>query len=282
MKKLLIFITLLVLLVGGLFYFKNDIQKGIVQFQKTDLGLLIQEVGKEIFAPPPLTFLGPQNNNALTAENVVLETNLQRHDNGLLALKQNSILVKSALEKAQDMFKNQYFEHVSPSGVGPGELNIKNGYDYIVVGENLILGNFSSEKEVVQKWMDSPGHRANILNKRYAEIGVAMVKGTYKGETVWIGVQEFGLPSSVCPKPSEAMKNQIVVDKARLDQLAIQINQKKAEIDNSKPGSSEYHEAVSTYNNLVQMYNDLVQASKSLVAQYNTQVSSFNNCIQVK
>ena len=130
---------------------------------------------------------------------IISETNLQRQENGdLPALKENTDLDETASAKAADIFKNQYFEHVSPSGVDPGKLVESYGYDYIVEGENLILGNFSSEKEVVADWMASPGHRANILNNRYTEIGVAIVKGTYKGEESWVGVQEFGLPLSTC------------------------------------------------------------------------------------
>ena len=61
------------------------------------------------------------------------------------ALKENEKLDQAALAKANDMFLKQYFEHVSPTGVGPGDLAQNYGYDYIIVGENLILGNFSSE-----------------------------------------------------------------------------------------------------------------------------------------
>ena len=144
---------------------------------------------------------------------------------------------------------------------------------------NLILGNFSSEKEVVQEWMDSPGHRANILNNRYAEIGVAVIKGTYKGESVWIGVQEFGLPLSTCNEPSISQKNQINSNQNQLDFLSAEINQKRAEIDNVNRRSAGYNILVREYNDLVSQYNLLANETKNLVNQYNQEVNNFNACV---
>ena len=146
----------------------------------------------------------------------------------------------------------------------------------------MILGNFSSEKEVVQDWMNSPGHRANILNNRYAEIGAAIIKGTYKGETVWIGVQEFGLPLSACDQPNDALKNQIDSEKSQLDELSSQINKKKTEIDNTSPGSAAYGQMVNDYNQLVGQYNSLAEEVKVNIAAYNNEVNNFNACVAGK
>ena len=208
MNKFKIFIIVIIIAVafGSGVYFRDDaikfynsFNKQVQSFQKTNVGQTISEVEKQIFTPPPLNIGGIAQQVVLLQSQIIAQTNLQRQENGNLpALKENAELDATAAAKANDMFINQYFEHVSPSGIGPGDLAQKNGYSYIVEGENLILGNFSSEKEVVQDWMNSPGHRANILNVRYTDIGVSIIKGTYKGQTVWIGVQEFGLPSSVC------------------------------------------------------------------------------------
>ena len=130
----------------------------------------------------------------LVKRKIIEETNVQRKTNGLPALSENATLDEVAKSKAYDMFRNQYFDHVSPTGVGPEELAESLGYNYSFQGENLLMGNFISEKAMVQDWMNSPGHRANILNSHYTEIGVSVVKEKYKGKTVWIGVQEFGSP----------------------------------------------------------------------------------------
>ena len=286
-SKIIIFLLIVAAFGAGIYFkddaikFYNSFNKQVRDFQKTQVGQTISQVGKEIFAPPPLNIGGAVKPVVLQQSKIITETNLQRQQNGnLLALKENAKLDEAALAKANDMFKNQYFEHISPAGVDPGKLVQSYGYDYIVAGENLILGNFSSEKEVVQDWMNSPGHRANILNNRYAEIGVAIIKGTYKGETAWIGVQEFGLPLSACAaQPSQSLKEEINSDKNQLDALSSQIDEKKAEINNTNLRSSQYNALVDEYNKLVGQYNLLANKTKELILQYNNQINIFNNCV---
>jgi len=292
MKKstgIIIFILVVVAFGAGVYFkddavrFYNSLGKQVENFQKTDIGQTISQAGKQIFTPSPLNIGGSQNQAVLLQSKIIIETNLQRQENGNLpALKENAKLDAAASAKANDMFLKQYFEHISPSGVGPGDLAQKYGYDYIVEGENLILGNFSSEKEVVQDWMNSPGHRANILNNRYTEIGVAMVKGTYKGETVWIGVQEFGLPLSACAEPSVTLKNQIDLDKTQLDFLSSQIDERKSQIDNTNSKSPAYKQMVEDYNQLVTQYNSLAEELKGIIASFNAEVNIFNNCVAGK
>jgi len=263
--------------------FNRQLSSTILTIQKADVGQTISQAEKQIFAPSPLNIGGTEKQIVLLKSNIISETNFQRKENGnLSALKENKNLDETAAAKANDMFLNQYFEHVSPSGIGPGELAQKYGYDYIVEGENLILGNFSSEKEVVQDWMNSPGHRANILNVRYTEIGVAVVKGTYKGETVWIGVQEFGLPASSCAQPDANLKREIDSDKSQLDAMILQIDDKKNQIDNTNQESPAYSQMVDDYNQLAAQYNPLAETDKKNIAQYNNQVDIFNSCVAGK
>ena len=284
--KILFFILLIAVLLGG-FYYKdniwgiyNNVGKNLQNFEKTDLGNIINEFKKEVFTPSPLNIGGEANNVVLVKEKIIAHTNIQRYDNGLLIpLIENEKLNLAAKTKAQDMFKNQYFEHISPLGIGPAELVKSFGYDYIVTGENLILGNFTGEQEVVQHWMDSPGHRANILNDRFTEIGVAVVKGNYKGQTVWISVQEFGLPLSSCPEPSASLKSQIDVNKNQLDLLFLKIENKRNEINNTNSRSQKYNDLVDEYNKLVAEYNALNTQTKGIILQYNNQVNNFNQCV---
>src|SRR3989344_5178314 len=286
LKLIILGIMVLVVIVG--FYFSNDILKiyrdlgnNLRSFEKIDFNNLISQVKKEIIIPPPLYQGGPENQVVLTKAKIIAQTNIQRYNNGQLPpLLENTTLDEVAKAKADDMFQKQYFEHISPSGVGPGDLATRFGYEYVLEGENLILGNFSSEKELVQAWMDSPGHRANILHDRYTEIGVAIVKGTYKGESTWIGVQEFGLPLSSCPKISVSLKSAIDTNKVQLDQLSKEIDAKRAEIENTNQKSKEYRQLVDEYNKLVGQYNALNQETKNLISQYNIQVSAFNKCVE--
>jgi uncharacterized protein YkwD len=263
-----------------IFNFYNNFEKNIQNFQQSDIGSLLSQTGKEILTPPPLNVGGDDNKAILLKSKIIEETNLQREINGgLPVLSENFLLSKMAEIKANDMFLNQYFEHVSPLGLGASDLAKNQGYEYIMVGENLILGNFNSEKEMVQSWMDSPGHRANVLNNRFTEIGVSVVRGTYKGESVWIGVQEFGLPLSACNQLDESFKNQIDFQKNQLEQFILSIDQKKAEINNTNPKSAHYSQLVDDYNRLVENYNSLAEQTKQNILQYNLQVSDFNNCV---
>ena len=68
------------------------------------------------------------------------------------------------------------------------------------------MGNFKNDQDLVSAWLNSPGHRANILNTRFTEIGTAVLKGFYEGREVWMAVQEFGLPLSSCPNPDSKVK----------------------------------------------------------------------------
>lgn len=286
------FISILILIaaafVAGVFLkdkvveFYNDFTFQIKNLQKIDFSQIASEFQKKVSMPSPLNAGGEENQVVLLKSKVIEETNIQRQNNGLPALKESSLLDNAALAKANDMFKNQYFEHNSPSGVKPGDLINSYGYDYILAGENLILGNFSSEKEVVEKWMESQGHRENILNNRYTEIGVAVVKGSYDGQPVWIGVQEFGFPLSACEQPDLNLKSQIESDKAQLDYLYQQLDEKKNQIENTDQRSAAYSEMVDDYNQMVQEYNVLAEQVKSEISQYNSQANIFNNCVEGK
>ena len=289
----IIILVLIVSAFGAGIYFKDDaikfynsaswqINKQIQDFQQTDIGSVVAEAGREIFNPSPLKIGGESNNVVLLKSKIIEQTNLQRAENNLPALTENQYLSLVASAKAQDMFKNQYFEHVSPSGQAPGDLVKSFGYGYIATGENLILGNFKNEREVVSNWMASPGHRANILNNRYTEIGVSIIKGTYEGETVWIGVQEFGLPLSACSQPNESLKINIDYNQTELANLSLQIDAKKEEINSANSKSAPYSQMIDDYNQLVENYNFLAEQTKRLISNYNNQVNNFNQCVAGK
>lgn len=286
-KYKVIILIVLILALALVFMFQDNVMKVYNYFgidlhkpDTTELGNIISQVAREVITSSPLNIGGKENQVILVAEKIVAQTNIQRYNNGMLPpLLVNAKLSAVAQAKAQDMFKNQYFEHVSPLGVTAGQLVKSFGYEYLIIGENLILGNFPNEKELVQLWMDSPGHRANILNDKFTEIGVAVVRGTYKGQTAWISVQEFGLPFPDCPEPDIVLKNKIDAGKAKLGQLFSQIKAKEKEIDATNRMSKEYNDLVDEYNKLVEEYNSLNGKTKVLILQYNAQVSAFNKCV---
>ncbi len=217
----------------------------------------------------------------LTIKGVIDITNKQRSLNGnLLALKENYKLDFSAEKKLQDMFVKGYFDHVSPDGVGVGDLGSQVSYEYIIIGENLALGNFKDNQSLVDAWMASEGHRANILNKRYTDIGVAVGKGSYQGKVIWMAVQHFGLPKSACPSIDEVLKGIIAIDQKTIKTIEEDLTRKKAKVDSGAVSNGmTTSEQINEYNSLVNDYNKLIINIKQKINTYNEQVRSFNHCI---
>jgi uncharacterized protein YkwD len=241
----------------------------------------LQQIRQEIFAEP-LRNNGRNNSAALDPVLVIAITNQHRRNAGLPPLAEDKQLSLAAMNKVQDMFNRQYFEHVSPDGHGPGYLAEQVGYSYVIVGENLAMGMFESDADLVQAWMNSPGHRANILNERYLEIGVAVGIGEFNGERVWLAVQEFGKPYSSCPAINDALRVQIESNKTKVTTMSEDITSRKKELDqmaqNSSTNSAAYNKKVNEYNDLVSRYNDLVAHLKNDIDMYNEQVRAFNAC----
>ncbi len=220
----------------------------------------------------------------LTRAGTIDKTNVQRVANNLPPLKENLLLDQAAQKKVQDMFSKQYFEHVSPQGTGPAELAKVVNYEYVAIGENLALGNYKNDQELVTAWMNSEGHRENILNSKYQEIGVAVGKGTFDGHETWLAVQEFGKPASACPIVDQALKDQIQSMRTEVSGMEQQINAMKAELSNQpdpkdKQAVEAYNQKVAEYNALVASYNNKVDVLKSLTARYNQQVNAYNACL---
>ena len=124
---------------------------------------------------------------------LVDETNQRRVAASLPPLVVSPLLQAAAEEKALDMVQNGYFSHTSPTGVTPWYWFQNVGYNFEYAGENLAV-NFSDSQDVTDAWMNSPEHRANILNTNYADIGMATATGTYEGRQAVYVVELFGTP----------------------------------------------------------------------------------------
>lgn len=127
----------------------------------------------------------------INKDSIIQLVNKSRTENSVNILTENQELDQAAQDKLDDMIKNNYFAHTSPSGITPWYWFEKNNYDYKYAGENLALG-FSSVESEHQAWMNSPTHKKNILNQNYEEIGVAVGKGLINNSLVTVAVQEFG------------------------------------------------------------------------------------------
>ena len=105
---------------------------------------------------------------------VIRLVNIERRKNGLSDLKYNWELSRVAGYKSEDMNKRNYFSHTSPTYGTPFEMIRNFGITYRSAGENIAKGQKTPEA-VVKAWMNSSGHRANILSKSFTEIGVGYV-----------------------------------------------------------------------------------------------------------
>ncbi|OHA16510.1 MAG: hypothetical protein A3G52_00190 [Candidatus Taylorbacteria bacterium RIFCSPLOWO2_12_FULL_43_20] len=236
---------------------------------------------ERIITPEPLRYLGKAHpSSRLTKEGVLLYTNNERAKEGLNELTQSSPLDVAAEEKVDDMFAGKYFAHVSPQGLAVSDFAKKVGYEYIIIGENLAQGNFKDDSELVRAWMDSPGHRANIMNQNYKEIGISVKKGEFEGEQVWLGVQIFANPSSSCARPDKEIKRKIASTEKELQVIEMEIKQKKESIESYKPKrGAEYNAKIDEYNILVSQYNEILRALREVVEEFNESVRVYNECV---
>lgn len=216
----------------------------------------------------------------LTRAGVLAWTNSARAKEGLLALTEHPTLDIVAEQKVADMFNRQYFEHNAPTGEGVADLVRDIGYAYIVVGENLALGDYEDDERLVAAWMASPGHRANILHPRFSEIGVAVGKGIFEGRTTWLAVQTFALPASACPMPDSGLKTRITEQTLLLDALSRDLENRTRELDAYEPKQGAgWRDQLQLYNALVEEYNRLADETKVIIELYNAQVLAANTCI---
>ena len=134
------------------------------------------------------------NETDVTMERLLAATNEQRARQGAAPLTLDQKLNYAATQKARDMLANQYWAHVSPSGVTPWNWLKKANYSYSYAGENLAKG-FRTTGGVVTAWMNSTEHRENILNEHYSNVGFAVVNGSLNGESTNVIVAFYGHPA---------------------------------------------------------------------------------------
>ncbi len=312
----IILIVIIIVLLGGLGYFGYVYGR---KYLKKNLPA-IKDFAQRVITPDPLT--GPVRSSStdiLNSGKIIEETNYHRNTENLSDLSKSESLTKAAEDKVDDMFKNQYFEHISPVDgrdvtYWVGEVS----YNYALVGENLALGDFKSEVELVQAWMDSPGHRENIMNSQYTEIGVAAKKGIIEGRNTWLAVQIFAKPSPNCTPPDANIKADIEKKQAEYEQIKdlnnqidkLQsegkdlMNQGNVKNDEGNKIFSEtgdkskaqpyWDEGETLYNAgkvRLDQANELINQANSLsslhdeiqklIDQYNQEVDSYNKCLSL-
>ncbi|MBW4601270.1 MAG: type I secretion C-terminal target domain-containing protein [Calothrix sp. FI2-JRJ7] len=146
-------------------------------------------------------------NNGAFEQQVLELTNQERAKSGLPPLKANAELNYAADKYAELMSQNRYFSHTGPDGSQPWDRAKAAGFEAQTMGENIAAGQ-KTPQQVVQGWMNSPGHRANILNPSFTQLGVGFENNYW--------VQKFGSddrnPASNIPQPSANAVKGVVKD----------------------------------------------------------------------
>ncbi|HXE10041.1 MAG TPA: CAP domain-containing protein [Verrucomicrobiae bacterium] len=140
--------------------------------------------------------LGSQSD--FTSSSLLSDTNAQRANDEETALSLNPQLSSAAQAKADDMVRSDYWAHTSPSGKTPWTFITASGYQYQAAGENLAYG-FVNASDAVAGWMNSPEHRANILNGTYSDVGFGVASSPdYLGHgPATLIVAEYARPAGI-------------------------------------------------------------------------------------
>lgn len=132
-----------------------------------------------------------------TPAELLAYTNEERIKNNLNPLSLNTRLSESALLKCNDMVAKNYWAHEAPSGTKPWSFIDQTGYKYQEAAENLAYG-FADTKSIINGWMNSEGHRVNILSDKYSEVGFGICRSDNyinQGKHT-IVVQHFAMPAN--------------------------------------------------------------------------------------
>lgn len=146
---------------------------------------------------------------------IVEYTNANRVKAGSAKVTLNAQLSAAAAAKVDDMFKENYWAHISPKGTQPWFFITNAGYKYQHAGENLAR-DFSNSKDVVNAWMASPSHKKNLLDKRYKDMGIAVKDGYINGVETTIVVQLFAVT------PTKSSIGKIAADSISVNEVLAQ------------------------------------------------------------
>lgn len=118
--------------------------------------------------------------------------NQERAKQGLSELRINTLLTASATKKAEAMLASDCWSHYCPDGKSPWTFFDDSGYNYVYAGENLAEG-FDTDESVMTAWLNSPTHKANVINENFDEVGIGFAYGDFQGiENNTIIVMHFG------------------------------------------------------------------------------------------
>jgi uncharacterized protein YkwD len=127
-----------------------------------------------------LLFSTPVESNEINTANVIALMNEYRAEKGLPPLSENPQLTRAAGDRMRHMEELGYWSHNAPDGMSPFVWLMARDYAYSAAAENLASG-FETARLLVQSWMESPGHRDNIMGTEFEHCGIAIIEGSTMG-----------------------------------------------------------------------------------------------------
>jgi uncharacterized protein YkwD len=235
----------------------------------------------------------------LSKEAIIGLTNNARVSQGLVVLNENRLLDSIAEARARDMLEKQYFAHVSPTGEQASDIAQRIGYPYKIIAENIASGLFFTNQKLVDGWLQSPGHRKNILSSDVREMGASIIEGRLNGEDTWVSVQIFGLQSPpvterACAAPSPELLKEMEIKKGEIASLNERVARLKQDLDdesdsielerrvagNDQKRIYDLNVRVRTYNEKSEWYNRSLAEIKGKTTVLTTMVEEYNKTIQ--
>lgn len=165
----------------------------------------------------------------ITSVRLLQLTNDARGQNGLPPLQVNHRLTQAAFNKARDLLARGYFAHTTPDDKPFYQWIAEAGYNYLYAGENLAI-DFTASEPLVSAWLASPTHRANIMNERYGETGLAVAAGKWQDHETIIAVQLFGTAAAENNKPAPTVLGRT------LDLFGDDLNKRKKDLAEAAAG----------------------------------------------
>lgn len=188
-KVLITTVLMVIVLLGALYclttHFKNKQEPDIVSNSQGSGGLSVSS--------QPSNMSISLGNEAPQAASILKQINDYRTANGLSAVSENDLLDQSATAKLSDMIARNYWSHNEPDGTEPWVFIKQAGYNYRYAGENLWYGKNNT---TVTDWINSPTHKAVMLDGRYTDVGIAIQKvANYNGSSnVYVVVTHYAMP----------------------------------------------------------------------------------------
>lgn len=205
---------------------------------------------------------------------IFTEINDVRQEHDREELIRDATLDVLAQEKLDDMFARNYFSHKDPNGLGTAVAAKNAGYRFTVLGENLAMGSYDDIEMLVDAWMESSGHRKNLLDDRFTNTGIASGIGEFNGEETFIAVQIFARPHGACKNPSAEIAAYIARGETYTKNIAALMSVYATSMGGASNGSVR-----ALTNQVSVLMTVFLRSLDEKIKEYDNQIAEFEACM---